>query len=336
MQSLFYDRATNADNALALGRQTNARFIAGGTNLLDLLKGDVEHAGRLIDLNRAGMQTISTTADGGLRIGALARNSDTANHALVRQHYPLLSQALLSGASAQLRNMATTGGNLMQRTRCYYFTDTAFEHCNKRVPGSGCAAREGVTRVHAILGASEACIATNPSDMNVALAALNAVVVVRGANGERRIPIAEFHRLPGDQPQFDNTLASGELITAVDLPPSDYAAHSHYLKVRDRSSYAFALVSVAVALALRDGAVTSAAIALGGVAHKPWRLPSAEAGLLGLRPGTAAFAHGSAATADALLAGAKGATGNQFKVALAHRSIVRALQRAGQSTGAVA
>jgi xanthine dehydrogenase YagS FAD-binding subunit len=336
MQSLFYDRATNADNALALGRQTNARFIAGGTNLLDLLKGDVEHAGRLVDLNRAGMQGISATADGGLRIGALARNSDTANHALVRQQYPLLSQALLSGASAQLRNMATTGGNLMQRTRCYYFTDTAFEHCNKRVPGSGCAAREGVTRVHAILGASEACIATNPSDMNVALAALNAVVVVRGANGERRIPIAEFHRLPGDQPQFDNTLASGELITAVDLPPSDCAANSHYLKVRDRSSYAFALVSVAVALALRDGAVTSAAIALGGVAHKPWRLPSAEAGLIGLQPGTATFAQGIAATADALLAGAKGVAGNQFKVALAHRSIVRALQRAGQSTGAVA
>jgi xanthine dehydrogenase YagS FAD-binding subunit len=312
MQSFFYDRATDVEHALGLAQQANARYLGGGTNLLDLLKGDVEHAERLIDLNRTGMN---------------------ANDALVRQHYPLLSQALLSGASAQLRNMATTGGNLMQRTRCYYFTDTAFDRCNKRDPGSGCAARDGFHRIHAILGASESCIATNPSDMNVALAALDAVIVVRGADGERRIPIGQFHRLPGDRPQSDTVLDANELITAVELPRSPFAANAHYLKVRDRASYAFALVSVAAGLAMRDGVVERATVALGGVAHKPWRVDGAESPLIGKRPGTPAFDSAAAGVADILLAGATGLRDNQFKVLLARRAIGRALRLAGPSEG---
>ena len=333
MQSLFYDRATDAENALGLVQQAHARFIGGGTNLLDLMKGDVEHAERLVDLNRAGLDAIVKNADGGLRIGAGARNSDTANHPDVRKNYPLLTEALLSGASAQLRNMATTGGNLLQRTRCYYFTDTAFDSCNKRIPGSGCAARDGHNRIHAILGTSPACIATNPSDMRVALAALDAVIVVRGSRGERRIPIGEFHRLPGDQPQFDTVLAKGELITAVDLPAPAFAQHAHYLKVRDRASYAFALVSVAAGLSLRDGVVERATVALGGVAHKPWRIGGAESPLLGQRPGTPEFDQRAAKVADTLLAGATGFKENKFKLPLAHRSVVRAFQLAAQSTG---
>ena len=336
MQSFFYDRATHANQAVGLAQQPDSRFIAGGTNLLDLMKNDVVHASRLIDLNRAGLEAIAATADGGLSLGALARNSDTANHPLVRQRYPLLSQALLAGASAQVRNMATNGGNLMQRTRCYYFTDPAFTRCNKRVPGSGCAAMEGINRIHAILGASAACIATHPSDLCVALAALDAVVVVRGPQGERRIPIQEFHRLPGDQPQVDTVLAPGELITAILLGPSPFAEHSHYLKVRDRASYAFALVSVAVGLALAGGVVYQAAVALGGVAAKPWRIPGAEAPLLGQRPGTREFDRRAAAVAETLLAGARPFKGNQFKIPLAHRSIVRALQLAGRSPGGAA
>jgi xanthine dehydrogenase YagS FAD-binding subunit len=336
MQPFFYDRAADVDQALALAQRENARFIAGGTNLLDLMKNDVEHASLLIDLNRAGLTTITAMADGGITIGALARNSDTANHPLVRQRYPLLSQALLSGASPQLRNMATSGGNLMQRTRCYYFNDPAFAKCNKRTPGSGCAALEGFNRIHAILGASDACIATHPSDMCVALAALNAVVAVRGPKGERRIPILGFHRLPGDQPQLDTVLGKDELILAIELPPSPFADHSHYLKVRDRASYAFALVSVAAGLALREGVVVDAAVALGGVAHKPWRIPAAEAPLVGQTVGTPGFDSRAAEVAEAVLAGARGFRDNEFKVRLAHRSIVRALQLAGQSTGGAA
>lgn len=333
MKPFFYDRAADADQALGYARQPEARFLAGGTNLIDLLKNGAEQASRLIDLNHTGLHAITVTADGGLSLGALARNSDTANHDLVRQRYPLLAQALLSGASAQLRNMATNGGNLMQRTRCPYFTDPAFAMCNKRVPGSGCAALEGFNRMHAILGASEACIATHPSDMCVALAALDAVVAVRGQQGERRIPLGAFHRLPGTQPQLDTVLAQGELITAILLPPSPFADHSHYLKVRDRASYAFALVAVAAGLALREGVVERAAVALGGVAPKPWRVPGAESGLIGQRPGTPAFDRQAAGVADALLAGARGFRGNAFKVPLAHRSILRALQLAGQGTG---
>ncbi|MBC7514334.1 MAG: xanthine dehydrogenase family protein subunit M [Herminiimonas sp.] len=333
MQSLFYDRATDAESAFGLAQQANSRYLGGGTNLLDLLKGDVEHASRLIDINRSGMTKITATVDGGVRVGAAARNSDMANDALIRQRYPLLSQALLSGASPQLRNMATAGGNLMQRTRCHYFTDTGFDQCNKRNPGSGCAARDGVNRIHAILGNSAACIATNPSDMSVALAALDAVVVARSARGERRIPLAEFHRLPGDQPQFDTILGRGELITAIDLPPSPFAANAHYLKVRDRASYAFALVSVAAAVALRDGVVDRAAVALGGVAHKPWRIAGAETALVGQRVGTPESDRMAGAVADTVLAGAQGFKDNRFKIPLAHRSIVRALQVAAQPTG---
>jgi xanthine dehydrogenase YagS FAD-binding subunit len=231
--------------------------------------------------------------------------------------------------------MATNAGNLMQRTRCYYFNDPAFDRCNKRVPGSGCAALEGFNRNHAVLGASEACIATHPSDMCVALAALDAVVLVRGPQGERRIPLAEFHRLPGSQPQLDTALGEGELITAILLPPSPYQEHSHYLKVRDRASFAFALVSVAAGLALRGGLIERASVALGGVAPKPWRVPGAEAALIGQRVGTKGFERQAAAVAEALLAGAHGYKDNQFKVALAHRSIVRALQQAAESTGGV-
>lgn len=327
MQAIFYDRARNMDEALRLAQQPGARFIAGGTNLLDLMKGDVEHPQRLIDVSRAGMDAITELQGGGLRIGATARNSDMANHQLVRERYPLLTRALLSGASGQLRNMATTGGNLMQRTRCPYFTDTAFGQCNKREPGSGCGAREGYHRMHAILGASQACIAVNPSDMNVALAALDAVVVVAGQGGERRIPISEFHRLPGDTPQFDTVLKPGELITAVELPPSRLSKNSYYLKVRDRASYAFALVSVAAGLEMDGNVIRQARIALGGVAHKPWRVPEAEA----LLQGQPLDDERSRQAAMRLLQGAQPLPENRYKVEMAQRAVVRALRIAGES-----
>src|SRR5471030_114863 len=281
----------------------------------------------MIDITRLPFSEIVAQSDGGVRIGALARNSDAANHELIRVRYPLLAQALLAGAPPQLRNMATVGGNLMQRTRCYYFADTAFQMCNKRNPGSGCAAREGYNRIHAILGASEQCIATHPSDMCVALAALDAVVRVRGRKGERAIPIGEFHRLPGSTPQIETTLAPGELIVAVDLPPSAYAEHSHYLKLRDRASYAFALVSVAAALDTdaRSGVVRSARIALGGVAHKPWRATGAERVLAGRTLDASTLA----AAAEAAVGGARPYRDNRFKVDLARRAVVRALEIAG-------
>ena len=257
MQAFSYERASDATAAIALAQNAGTRFIGGGTNLLDLMKGDIEKALHLVDITKIGLDDIIENA-GGVTIGALARNSDVADNPLIRTRYPLLSEALLSGASGQLRNMATVGGNLMQRTRCYYFADSATTMCNKRVPGSGCAAIEGHNRIHAILGASQACVATNPSDMNVALAALDATIVVRGAHGERRIPIADFHRLPGSSPQRDTNLEAGELITAVELPASPFADHAHYLKIRDRASYAFALVSVAAALDVSGGAVRDA------------------------------------------------------------------------------
>ena len=324
MHTMFYDRATDPAHALALAQQPGARFIGGGTNLLDLVKAGVEHPSRLVDITRTGLDQITELADGGLRIGALARNSDAANHRLVRQRYPLLTQALLSGASAQLRNMATIGGNLMQRTRCPYFTDAGFDMCNKRMPGSGCGALHGYSRVHAILGASDACIAVNPSDMSVALAALDAVVVAANLKGERLIPIAQFHRLPGSTPHIDTILQPGEMITAVDLPASPFALHAHYLKVRDRASYAFALVSVAAALEIDNGVVRAARIALGGVAHKPWRVTAAEAVLAG---------HPLSDTrcqqaAELLTAGAHAYKDNHFKIKLAERAVVRALRTA--------
>ncbi|MEN3293112.1 MAG: xanthine dehydrogenase YagS FAD-binding subunit [Burkholderiales bacterium] len=325
MNSFLYERAANIEDAVRRAQQPGARFIGGGTNLLDLVKGGVEQPVRLIDVSRLALSDIAELPGGGMRIGALASNSDTANHPLIRQRYPLLSQALLAGASPQLRNMATVGGNLMQRTRCYYFYDTAFDMCNKRVPGSGCAAKDGYNRIHAILGASEQCIAVNPSDMSVALAALDAVVRVRGPKGERTIAFADFHRLPGDTPDKDTTLAQGELITAVDLPASSFAGHSYYLKVRDRASYAFALVSVAAALDLRDGVVRNARVAMGGVAHKPWRAVDAENALAGRALDPASIED----AAKLAVRGAKPYRHNAFKVELAQRAVIRALRVAG-------
>jgi xanthine dehydrogenase YagS FAD-binding subunit len=325
VQTFSYQRATDVASAVAAGQQTGARYIGGGTNLVDLMKGGVEKPTLLIDITRLPLADIRDAADGGLAIGALARNSDVADHPLVRARYPLLSQALVSGASGQLRNMATVGGNLLQRTRCYYFVDPAFAMCNKRVPGSGCAALEGHNRIHAILGASDACIAVNPSDMNVALAALDATVRVAGPRGERRIAFADFHRLPGSSPERDTTLEPGELILAVELPPSTrLASRSTYLKMRDRASYAFALVSVAAAIDVDGGNVRDVRVALGGVAHKPWRAREVEAALIG-KPLTA----GNLDAAAALIArDARPYRDNRFKVDLARRAIVRAVSTA--------
>lgn len=320
MQPFAYVRADRIEDALvAAGPGT--RFLAGGTNLVDLMKCRVEQPSRIVDIGRLPLDTIAESQDGGLRIGALVANSDCAAHPLVRARYPLLAKALLSGASPQLRNMATIGGNLLQRTRCYYFMDPAYGACNKRTPGSGCAARQGVQRIHAILGASEACIATHPSDMAVALAALDAIVEVRGPEGTRRIPIAQFHRLPGETPDRDSNLEAGELVVAVELPASRFAERFEYLKVRDRASYAFALVSVAVALELESGAVRAARVALGGVAHKPWRCLPAEAALLQRRVDEAAARE----AARAALAPARPVEGNAFKVELAQRALARAI-----------
>lgn len=319
MNRFDYQRADTVGSALAAALP-GAAFIAGGTNLLDLMKERVARPERLVDINRLPLAAIDALPDGGLRLGALVTNADTAWHPEVERRYPLVSRAILAGASPQLRNMATNGGNLLQRTRCYYFYDADLP-CNKRRPGSGCPARDGVNRIHAVLGASDHCVAVHPSDLCVALAALAATVQVTGPDGERAIAFADFHRLPGDTPERDTNLAPAELITAIDLPPEGFAQHSAYLKVRDRESYAFALVSVAAALTLDDGSITEARIALGGVAHKPWRDPAVEALLRG-RPPTAE--HFGAA-ADAMLAGAVGLRHNAFKIELARRAIVRAL-----------
>jgi xanthine dehydrogenase YagS FAD-binding subunit len=325
MQAFTYTRVERIEDALAESRTAGTKFLAGGTNLLDLMKGEVERPERLVDISRLPLAQVLELPGGGVRIGALAANSDAASHPLVRQRYPLLAQALLAGASPQLRNMASVGGNLMQRTRCYYFYDPAFPACNKRAPGTGCAAREGRNRIHALLGASEQCVAVNPSDMSVALAALDAVVEARGPDGVRRIPIAEFHRLPGTTPERDTNLGAGELITAVDLPPSRFAAHSRYLKIRDRASYAFALVSVAAALELEGGAVRDARIVMGGVAHKPWRAEKAERALAGRRLDEASIAAAAAASVE----GAQPLRDNRFKVALARSAVAEALRAAG-------
>lgn len=329
MNPFSYERVTAEDAAVhAIVASKGGKFLAGGTNLVDLMKYNVEHPTALVDINHVALTEVTTQPDGGLRIGALVRNSDLANHREVIQNYPLLSQALLSGASAQLRNMATTGGNLLQRTRCYYFMDTAFPQCNKRMPGSGCGAIQGFNRIHAILGQTdrganspETCIATNPSDMNVAMSALNATVQVQGPKGKRSIPVREFHRLPGSTPQVDTVLRPDELITAVDLPAAKFARNSWYLKVRDRQSYAFALVSVAAGLEMEGQTVRSAGLALGGVAQKPWHSPEAEHALTG-QPATAEV-FGKAA--ELALRGAKGYEHNQFKLELAKQSIVRGL-----------
>jgi xanthine dehydrogenase YagS FAD-binding subunit len=328
MTPFAYARPADLAEAMReIGNDPAARVIAGGTNLVDLMKYDVERPTKLIDITRlAGLDRIHAHGDG-LRIGALVKNSDAAYDARVARDYPLLASAILAGASGQLRNAASTGGNLLQRTRCYYFYDVATP-CNKREPGSGCPAIQGVNRVHAILGASPSCIATHPSDMCVALAALEAVVNVCGPNGERAIPMAEFHRLPGDHPEQDTTLALGEIITSVDLPAPRFAGHFTYLKLRDRASYAFALVSVAAAIAFDGDRIADARIALGGVAHKPWRDTAAEGLLVGKLPEPAAFS----AAANHILADAKGYAGNAFKIELARRAIVRALQQAAAAT----
>jgi xanthine dehydrogenase YagS FAD-binding subunit len=322
MSPFTYSRAADPQQAVsAIAGKPQAKFLGGGTNLIDLMKMGVEAPAQLIDINRLPLTQIEDL-NGGVRIGGLARNAEAAEHPLITQRYPVLSQAILAGASAQLRNMATTGGNLLQRTRCYYFYDPAFPMCNKRIPGSGCGALNGFNRIHAILGQSEQCIATNPSDMAVALAALDAVVRVQSARGEREIAITEFHRLPGTTPNVDTNLQADELITAVDLPAMPFAVRSSYLKVRDRASYAFALVSVAAVLDLGpDRKINNVRLALGGVAHKPWRAVEAEKQLVGQVADENAFR----AAAQTALAGAKAYEHNKFKIELAKRSIVRAL-----------
>ena len=335
MNSFNYERATAPEAAIHSGAMRGAKFLAGGTNLVDLMKYGVETPATLIDINHLALNQVVTSPDGGVTIGALVRNSDLADHPLIKTQYPLLSQALLSGASPQLRNMATTGGNLLQRTRCYYFTDTNFPACNKREPGSGCAAIKGYNRIHAILGQTdkgpasrESCIATNPSDMNVAMAALSAVVEVEGPKGKRAIPFAEFHKLPGSTPWIETALRPDELIVAVTLPPSKFSKNAYYLKIRDRNSYAFALISVAAGLEMEGGQIRSAGLVLGGVAHKPWREPEAEKLLMG-KPATPEVFQQAAAN---LLHGAKGYEHNTFKIGMAKQGIVRALTLASQGT----
>jgi xanthine dehydrogenase YagS FAD-binding subunit len=328
MINFQYTRATDvADAVRQIAGEPAAKFIAGGTNLIDLMKEDVERPSRLIDISRLPLKSVDETADGGLRIGALVPNSDLAYHPIIERRYPLLASAILAGASAQLRNMASTGGNLLQRTRCYYFYDTATP-CNKRAPGSGCAARYGLNRMHAILGSSDACIATHPSDMCVALAALEAKVHVAGPSGERTIAFADFHRLPGDTPERDTNLRADEIVTAVELPARGFAGHYSYLKIRDRLSYAFALVSVAAALELEHDTIKEARLALGGVAHKPWRDGSVEAAMHGEPANRATFAR----AAEAMLHDARGFEHNAFKIELARRAIVRALSQAAAGT----
>ncbi len=327
MNPFSYIRARDLAQATLEGAEEDVKFIAGGTNLLDLMKENVERPQRLIDINDLPLNYIEEAAEGGIRIGALVRNADLAADPRVRKRYPLLTSALLAGASPQLRNMATTGGNLMQRTRCYYFYDVATS-CNKRLPGSGCSAIGGVTRIHAILGANDKCIATHPSDMCVAMAALDATVNVVGPDGPRCMAFADFHRLPGETPHLDNNLAPGELITSIELPEEGFSQHYSYLKIRDRLAYAFALVSVAAALLIKDGRITAARVALGGVAHKPWRNPDAEQKLIGAQANGETFIE----FARSLLNGAKGQGDNDFKIELAQRAIVRALTQAADGT----
>lgn len=326
MRPFSFSRATDAANAVQnVGTDAKAKFIAGGTNLLDLMKEDIERPAKLVDISRLNLSVVKSISGGGVSLGALARNTDTANHPLVRQNFPLLSQAIFAGASAQIRNMATNGGNMMQRTRCLYFYDIATP-CNKREPGSGCSAMEGLNRSNAVLGASDKCVAVHPSDMCVALAALDAVVKVQGAGGkERSIKFADFHTLPGEAPEKDNTLAVGELITAIEIPKNNFAANSYYLKVRDRASYAFALVSVAAALEVdKSNTIRQARIALGGVAHKPWRALTAEKLLTGKKGTEALFKE----AAELAFREAKPLSHNAFKIDLGKRAIVRALNRA--------
>lgn len=326
MNSFTYTRAEDLETALQEKTTTlEGRFIAGGTNLTDLMKVNVEQPSHVIDIRRLPFNQITENGAGGLRLGALVTNAETAYNEQIENRYPLLAKAILAGASAQLRNRATNGGNPLQRTRCYYFYDTATA-CNKREPGSGCSAINGFNRIHAILGTSESCIAVHPSDMAVALAALDATVNVTGPNGERTIPFLEFHRLPGDTPHLDNNLGTNEIITSIDLPAKGFAEYNTYLKLRDRASYAFALVSVAVGLDLDGTIIKEARLALGGVAHKPWRLPTVEASLAGKEVNPENLKN----AAEALLTGAKGYGHNNFKIELAKRAIVRAILQAAK------
>lgn len=322
MNNFRYLRAEHGDAAIALASgHDNAKFLAGGTNLIDLMRENIEQPSTIIDISGLLLDQVTEKPDGGLAIGATVRNTALANHPLVRERYPLLTQAIVCGASGQIRNMATTGGNLMQRTRCHYFYDKA-AHCNKRHPGTGCDALAGFNRMHAVLGASEHCIATHPSDMCVALAALDAVVQVQGTGGQRAIGFDDFHLLPGSTPQIETSLQRGELITAIHLPALACAGNSLYRKIRDRASYAFALVSIAAALKLENGVITEVRIALGGVAHKPWRARQAERILTGTAPGTEVFRR----AAEAELAAAKAHEHNAFKIELMKRCIVGAME----------
>jgi xanthine dehydrogenase YagS FAD-binding subunit len=332
MQSFEFRRAQDASTAIAAGAKSrtaqqgaNVRFVAGGTTLLDLMKLNVERPGQVVDISRLPLDKVEPLAGGGLKIGATVRNSALAHHPIVQRDYAVLSQALLAGASGQLRNMATTGGNLLQRTRCMYFRDTRMP-CNKREPGTGCSAIGGANRTLAILGTSEQCIATNPSDMNVAMAALEATIHVRGINGERAVPIADFHLLPGNTPERETVLEPGDLITHVTLPPPLPGSRSFYLKLRDRASYEFALASAAVIVRIAEGRIAHARIALGGVGTKPWRSTEAEAMLAGEPAAETAFRR----AADAALSAAKPQSQNGFKVELARRCLVYALKEVTQ------
>jgi xanthine dehydrogenase YagS FAD-binding subunit len=328
MNPFQYERASDVSAALTARARAGAQYLGGGTNLIDLMRETIEHPDVLVDVTGLS-RDIEESKGGGLRIGAGVKNTAVAADRRVRERFPLLAQAILAGASAQIRNMATVGGNLMQRTRCLYFYDDA-ARCNKRKPGEGCDARDGFNRNQAVLGASESCVATHPSDMCVALAALDAVVTVRGKSGSRDIPLIAFHRLPGDTPQVDTVLEPGELIIAVTLPPNGVAARSSYRKVRDRASYAFALVSVAAGLEMEGGVIKDVRIALGGVAHKPWRAERAEATLKGRPASGAAFRH----AAEAELAAAQPLRDNAFKIELATRVIANTLGKLAKAQGA--
>lgn len=324
MKPFKYQRAEEAnDAAKSVSANKSAKFLAGGTNLVDLMKENVERPDELVDVNNLPLKQIK--AEGNMiSIGALAKNKDTANHPLIKQNFPLLTQAILAGASPQIRNMATNGGNLNQRTRCVYFYDTAMP-CNKREPESGCGALEGLNRMHAIFGWSDSCVATHPSDMCIALAALDAVVKVQDSEGNvRDIPFSAYHRLPGDSPELDNNLKHGELITSIEIPKNNFAKRSYYLKVRDRASYAYALVSVGVGLDIKRGMIRNARIAMGGVAHKPWRAMIAESALINKKPSQELFE--SAAKME--MERAKPLEHNKYKVTLGERGIVRALNMA--------
>lgn len=323
MRPFSYSRVKDQNEAVGLvAANTAASFLAGGTTLIDLMKLEVMEPTTLVDINRLASAQIEPR-DGGLIIGALARNSDVAHHQLIQRQYPVLSEAFLSGASVQLRNMATVGGNLLQRSRCAYFRDPTMP-CNKREPGTGCPAIDGHNRGHAIFGGSDHCVSVHPSDMCVALLALDAVIHIKGSTGDRTIPIKEFYREPGDHPEIENQLKNGELIVAVELPPSKFAAHSHYLKIRDRASFTFALVSVAACLDLAQGNVQDARIVIGGVGTKPWRVEASEKALIG-KPLTR---DTMSAAADAAIKGAQPLKYNKFKIELARRSVIRALETA--------